>query len=155
MSFPTVPASLPVNSGTVATPVATTTFTASFAGGGAHFDADLPDGLYTLTLVEAEQISQPNKFKPGTISQQVIWKFTVDGREGDGQLGYYTSKSMHEKSKLPGLLDALQVPAPTADNPNVDIQAIYGKKVKALVKNEAGKNDPSRRYPRIKELLRA
>lgn len=69
------------------------------------------DEIENLTVSDLYAKTGPNPFKkkdsdPDTRTQ-LVWCFTVDGREDDGHFALYTSFSLHEKSGLPPVLKAL------------------------------------------------
>jgi hypothetical protein len=131
------------------------TYVATFAGDGPSFDGELADGLYDATVADLVKITGDNPFKKGEKRTQLRWDFTVDGREKDGRLGWFTSFSMHEKSKLPGTLAAVGRSLPTPENPGIGKKAeLVGLKCRILVENVPGKKDTSKKFPRITKVLR-
>jgi hypothetical protein len=49
----------------------------------------------------------------------------------------------------------LGVVVPAESDLDLDIPALIGRKVRALIVGEPGKKDPSRKFARIKNLLKA
>jgi hypothetical protein len=131
-----------------ATGPVTAAVTVTFGKGG--FQGELPNGVADLDLIGCNE--QPSKFNPS--KTQLCWLFAVPGQEDKGELWYFTSKSMHEKSNLPVVLAATKTPLPTEANPALDIPAIVARKprVKGYIENKqpAGAARP---YARIKMLL--
>ena len=119
------------------------------------FKGDVSDSVYPVTLSEIETFEGPDGFNPGKTRKQIVWKFTIDGQEEKGALAYFTSFSMHEKSKLPGLCVALGKSGPTESNPGISRSYFLGSKCKALVETLPSKKDPTKSYPRITRLIKA
>lgn len=128
---------------------------ASFNRSFQDFTGVVPDGVVAVTLKDIETFTGPNKFKPGETRTQVVWKFSVDGQASAGCLAYFTSFSMHEKSKLPGLCVALGRQGPTEKNPGLSKSAFVGAKARALVENLPSTKDPTQMFLKITKLLKA
>ena len=131
---------------------------ASFNRSFQDFGGTLADNMYPVTLRDIQVFEGintfpgPNNGKPRT---QVVWLFTVDGREGEGHLAYYTSFSMHEKSKLPGLCTALGRQGPTEQKPSLSKSTFLGAKAKALVENQQSTKDATKTFAKITKLIKA
>lgn len=120
----------------------------------ATFSGVLKDDLYPATVSGLKSVTGPNKFKPGEMREQAIWLFTIDGREAEGELAVYTSFSLHEKSTLPPVLEALNKGVPAAGEP-LRKSVYVGAKCRVMIENKPGKTDPSKKFPRITKVLRA
>ena len=141
--------------GTLPTPGADEGFVATFSdGGGSRFSAeDLKDGdKVSLTLHERKKTHSDMYNK-----DQIQWDFAVEGFDVEeyGTLRFYTSFSMHEKSKLPGLLKALGAEPPTQENPTINVEV--GATCKGIVKHVEKKNreGETKTYPRLDRLVPA
>jgi hypothetical protein len=124
------------------------------AGGDATFEGDLKNGTHTLVLKDMKHKVSANPFKAGEEREQIVWLFAVKGKEKHGLLAWYTSYSLHEKSKFPPTCESLEVKCPTEGEP-IKKSNFIGKSCEALIKNEKGKKDASKEFPRIKELFAA
>lgn len=120
-------------------------------GGDATFEGDLPDDIHTLTCVGVKSKRTPNKFKPGEMRDQAVFLLQVKGHEGRGELAWYTSFSLHEKSKLPGTYKAFGLAVPVAGTP-IKRSEFIGRSCRALTEMKPSK-DGTKRFPRIEKLL--
>lgn len=146
MSIPNEPAPLPApppNEGSV-------TFS---SGGHQSFSGALADGIQKATLKEWKRVQSTFD---GRVTEQFVWLFTVDGREAEGVLAYYTGTkvSSHPKAKLVPFLKAIGGRVPTPDNPRLP-DDLPGRKVQLFGKNEPSTKDPSKSYFKVKEVLAA
>ena len=131
---------------------------ASFKGNGPIFKGELEfNETYDATVASITKQVGPNKFKPGETREQIVWGLTIDGREEDGELAWYTSFSMHEKSKLPGTLTAIGRPHPTPENPGIGKKTeLVGLKCRVFVEASEKKSEKTGKpYPRITKVLPA
>jgi hypothetical protein len=119
------------------------------SGGHQTFRGQCPDGLYPATVKKVEACVSTFE---GKQTAQYVFMFQIDGREGDGELAWYTSQkySTHQKAKLRPTLIALGLPQPTPENPNLPNP--IGAKARILVQNEA-KRDGSGMFPKVKQIL--
>jgi hypothetical protein len=125
-------------------------------GGGPSFDAGgFESSLYAVVAKETTIVTGPDQFNPGKTRTQVRVDFEVEGHAQRGLLSVYMTPSMHEKSKTPGYLAALNAPVPTPEDPNWNYAAIVGLKAKAFVTVAPGKKDASRMYAKIEKLIKA
>lgn len=146
MSIPTEAASLPQppeNEGAV-----------TFGGGGHQtFRGTVADGVAkSATLVKWRRVTSTFDGKP---KEQFCFLFALAGREADGELAFYTGTkvSAHPKAKLVPFLKTIGVRVPTPDNPK--LPDVVGAKGDLFIKNEPSTSDPSKTYPKIKEVLAA
>lgn len=144
--IPTEPATLPVHTpdadddvvGQVRAPQAA----------DAVFTGDLTDGVFhPAVVVNVIAKSGPNPFKQGAIREQYAWIFKIEGQEDKGDVVYYTSRSLHEKSKFPKFCVAVGRPCP-ADGGNVKRSVFVGAKANLLTEMTKAKNS-DRRYPKV------
>lgn len=113
----------------------------------AIFNGDLPDGIFhPAVLVNVLPKSGPNPFKAGAIREQYAWIFKIEGRD-EGEVVFYTSRSLHEKSKFPKFCIAVGRPCPV-DGGNVKRSVFVGAKANLLTEMTKAKNS-DRRYPKI------
>ncbi len=120
-------------------------------GGQQTFKGTIADGLYPATLVKV--VGCVSTFE-GKTTDQYAWLFQVEGRTGDGEVCFYTSRkiSTNSKAKLIPLLTALKLPVPTPENPALPNP--IGAKARLLIKNEP-KRDGSGLRITVKEVLSA
>lgn len=111
---------------------------------------EIADGLYDVVLVGIT--SAASTFKVGEAC--LTWRFSVAGKEG--VLKFFTGrKASSEKSNLRKVLTALKVALPENAQFNLSVAELVGKTCKALVQNQPGETDPTKKYPRITSLLAA
>lgn len=123
-------------------------------GSDSTFEGDIADNLYGLTCVDLKFKRSPDKFNPGKLRDQIVWLFTVDGHEAKGNLAFYTSFSLHEKSKLPSTTAALGHPA--QDGQPIKKSEYVGKKCKGLIEAVSRERDgQTKKYAKITKLLKA
>lgn len=146
MSIPTEAAPLP-------TPPANEGAVTFSSGGHQTFRGKMSDGLVLATIKEWKRVQSTFENR---VTEQFCWLFTVDGRESEGELAYYTGVkvSTHPKAKLVPFLRTIGARVPTPDNPQLPGDC-PGKKARLLVKNEPKNNNPSETYLKIKEVLSA
>ena len=120
-------------------------------GGHQTFKGTIQDGLYPATVVKVEACVSTFE---GKATPQYAWLFQIDGREGDGEICWYTSRKLvvHPKAKLVPTLTALRLPLPTVENPKMPNP--IGSKARLLVKNEARRDGNGTRIT-VKEVLSA
>jgi hypothetical protein len=123
--------------------------TVRFPGGGG-FVGELPSGAYNAVLLDIQHMTAEDKYRAGRTRDVLKWVFAIEGREDDGVLYWFTSTSMHEMSKLPGTLDALEIPRPTMADPTLGPRdVLVGKTCRIMVQNVASATVPGRTFPRI------
>lgn len=122
-------------------------------GGDATFEGDLPDDIHALVCVNVKHKRTPNKFKQGELRDQAVFLLAAKGHEAQGELAWYTSFSLHEKSKLPGTYKAFGLPIPPAGTP-IKRSDFVGRSCRALTEMKPSK-DGTKRFPRIEKLLPA
>ena len=150
MSIPSEPASLPQrpagaddeNLGRAAAP----------SGGDGTFEGSIETNLYPVTVADLKSKRSANPFKGGELRDQLVWLFTIDGKEDRGTIAVYSSFSLHEKSSLLPILAALGKSAP-ADGESIKRSAYVGAKCKAFAEMKESKNGKS--YARITKLVKA
>jgi hypothetical protein len=119
-------------------------------GGDGTFEGDLDEDTYEVVLKDLKTKTGPNKFKQGEIQTQLVWLFGIVGQEEKGELAWYTSFSLHEKSKLPPTIAALGKPALQEGEP-VKKSAYLGATCRADIEmKKSTKSDKS--FPRITKL---
>lgn len=139
MSIPTEAATLPSPPEGDQDVVGTTTKKEQLA----TFKGKVTDGeYYPGVVVGMKSVTSPNKFKPGEMREQCVWLLAIEGREDEGELAWYTSFSLHEKSKLPGTLAAFDKPAPQPGEP-LRKSVYLGAKCRMLLEYAEGKAFPS------------
>jgi len=146
MSIPTEAAPLPqppADEGTV-------TF-----GGGVHqtFRGTVADGVAKGATIKGwKRVTSTFDGQP---KEQFCFLFNLAGREVDGELAFYTGVkvSTHPKSKLVPFLKTIGARVPTPDNPK--LPDVVGAKADLFIKNEPSTSDPTRTYPKVKEVLAA
>ncbi|MGH8899422.1 MAG: hypothetical protein ACRDZ4_20950 [Egibacteraceae bacterium] len=121
---------------------------------GSHqtFKGEIADNIYPGTLKEWKRVQSTFQ---GKVKDQFCFLFTVDGREKDGELVYYTgcNVSTDPRTKLPPFLKTLGARVPTPESPT--LPDLVGKRAKLLVTNEPSSKDPSKTYPKITKVLAA
>jgi len=124
----------------------------TFAQGHQTFTGDIADGVYPATVAKFKRTQSTFQ---GQTKDQFVFLFTVDGREADKELAYYTGCKMSNdpKTKLPPLLDALKLARPTPASPNLPNPV--GAKCRIMVLNQPGKNDATKKFPKITAVLAA
>lgn len=116
---------------------------------GSTFKGSVPEGsIQPGVLVDMKYTKGPNKFKPGEDREQCIWLFQIEGRETEGEFAVYTSFSLHEKSSLPPVLDAMQRPYPEVGEP-LRKSVYVGAKVGLLIETPKGKQ-----FQKVTRVLR-
>jgi len=147
--IPTQPASLPVPP----TGDGSVTF-----GGGGHqtfrSDVPIPDGVISSAPIKAwKRVASVFDGKP---KEQFCFLFSIPGREADGELAYYTGVkvSSHPKSKLVPFLTLIGARVPTPDNPTLPTDVV-GRRANLFVVSEPSTSDPTKKYPKIKQVLAA
>ncbi len=127
MSIPTEAAKLP-------TPPAGKGFQATF-NSGPSFTGDVDDdGAYYAATLTSFKVVNSKKYtnNDGSPKKQIQWNFTLDDQKDAGELPWFTSFSMNEKSKLPDTLDALGHATPTEENPTIDPESCIGRPAKVF-----------------------
>jgi len=122
-------------------------------GGDATFEGSLKDDVHSFICVDVKSKRTANKFKPGEMRDQAVFLLAVKGDESKGNLAWYTSFSLHEKSHLPDTYKAFGLAVPAAGTP-LRKSEFVGKAVRGFTKNEQSK-DGTKTFPRIKSLLGA
>lgn len=151
MSIPTTAAPLP------SAPTNEGDASVSFSSGGHQTwnkEAVIADNIYPLTIRSWKRVL--STFPGRAPKEQFVYLCSVDGREADGELAYYTGTKItgHPKEKLtPFLRDVLKLPLPTPENPRLPDPV--GAKLRGLVKSEPSTSNPAVRYPKIKEVMAA
>lgn len=146
MSIPTEAAPLPTppkDEGTV-----------SFGGGGHQtFRGTVKDGVVKGAVLKGWK--RVTSTFDGQAKEQFCFLFAVPGQEADGELAYYTGVkvSTHPKSKLVPFLKTVGARVPTPQDPK--LPDVVGLKADLFVKNDPSTADPSRTYPKIKEVMAA
>jgi len=117
------------------------------------FRGPIADNIYPGTL---QGWKRTKSTFGGKEKEQFCWLFTVDGREGDGELAFYTGCNMSAdaRTKLPPFLKTMGIPLPTPESPSLTPD-VAGKKAKLFVSNEPSTKDPSKTYPKITKVLSA
>ena len=147
MSIPTEPAALP------APPASEGAVT--FGGGGHQtFRGEIADGVVKGATIRAWK--RVASTFDGQSKEQFCFLFSVPGREADGELAYYcgTKVSSHPKSKLVPFLKTIGARVPTPENPRLP-DDVVGRTADLFVKSEPSTSDPTKKYPKIKEVLAA
>jgi len=150
MSIPTEPATLPGKPAGADDVVGTAK---ASAGGDSTFTGTQKNGVVPGVLVEMKHKTSANPFNNGEPRDQIVWLFAIKGREAEGLLAWYTSYSLHEKSKFPPTCEALGKPVPD-DGEGIKKSAFIGAECQLLIKNEAAKGK-TKTFPKVKELLSA
>jgi hypothetical protein len=146
MSIPTEAAALP-------TPPANEGAVTFSEGSKQTFKGEIADNIYAGTLKEWVRVQSTFQ---GKVKDQFCWLFTVDGREADGELAFYTgcNVSSDPRTKLPPFLKTMGIAVPTPANPTLE-KNVAGKKAKLFVTNEPSSKDPTKTYPKITKVLAA
>jgi hypothetical protein len=123
------------------------------SGGHQTFKGDISENIYPGTLKEWKRTTSTFQGKP---KDQFVFLFTVDGREADGELAYYTgcNVSTDPRTKLPPFLKTIGARVPTPDNPKLD-DNLVGRKARLFVSLEPSTKDPSKTFPKITKVLAA
>lgn len=131
----------------------------SFGGGQNHqtwkLEAPISDAIYPGKIKSWKRVSSTFLDKKGQPKEQFVFLCSVDGREQDGELSYYTGTSItgHPKEKLGPLLKMLGLAVPTPKSPQLPDPV--GRPLRFFVVNQPGKNDPSKSFPKITQVLAA
>jgi hypothetical protein len=148
-TVPTEPASLP---GRPAEDGDTDVLGAATApsGGDGTFEGDLDDDTFDVVLKDLKTKRTPNPFKGGEMRDQLVWLFAIVGQEDKGELAFYTSFSLHEKSHLPKVIAALGAPTLNEGDP-IKKSAYLGKTCRADIEMVKSKKS-DKHFPRITKL---
>jgi hypothetical protein len=131
----------------------------SFGGGTNHqtwrMESPIKDDIYSGKIKSWKRVPSSFTDKAGKPKEQFVFLCSVDGRESDGELSYYTGVSItgHPKEKLGPLLKLLGLPLPTPKSPQLPDPT--GRPLRFFVVNQPGKNDPSKSFPKITQVLAA
>ena len=106
---------------------------------------EIADGMVAATLTNIRV--EDNPFEPK--KKRRVWEFTPDGK--DGALFFYTSPGTGPK--IQEAVTAIGCKFDPTGKTSLKKSDMIGKRCQLFVQNTPSKNDPTKKFPRIKALL--